>query len=241
MHKERSATFAAAVALHLVVYSSAIPVPSRRSLQLSNEDFEDRVDNVGAPVDWDEKSVHRSVTTLESSLDGHTTYQLELTPIDDAATVYAIYGHEEVPLVVPPAFQLAAPFGADIGGMPSELWSLSPEAEWDSFLFASAPASFMSSVGISFAEWTADQGLSVTNGAVFVTDPDDAPSGLMVAAQITVRTGTDFTVQMGAQGHNKFDPEWRKANHVTAPGMRQSWNQERIVWHVGSAAARSGH
>ena len=77
--------------------------------------------------------------------------------------------------------------------------------------------------------------------SVFVTDPDDAPSGPMVAAQITVRTGTEFTVQMGAQGHNKLDPEWQKANHVTTPGMRQSWNQESIVWHVGAATARSGH
>jgi hypothetical protein len=140
------------------------------------------------------------------------------------------------------------------GGIPSDIWAFSPDAQYDSFLFAAPttdmpgyraiPAGYLSSVGIDFDDWTADSGLSITDGAVFVMDPDNAAAGPVVAAQVTVPAGVSFTASMGAQGHNMLDRDWQVANGISNPEIRQSWNQEQIVWNVtpsGKQAGTVGH
>ena len=61
---------------------------------------------------------HASVTTTQmgSSKSGYTTYQVGVN-FDSGAVedVYALYGEAGDNMVIPPAFQVAAPFGADVG------------------------------------------------------------------------------------------------------------------------------
>ncbi len=56
------------------------------------------------------------VEQLSSSKDGYDTYRVAVG-FDPETTedVYALYGEEGDPLIIPPAFQVAAPFGSDMG------------------------------------------------------------------------------------------------------------------------------
>lgn len=61
-------------------------------------------------------------------------------------------------------------------------------------------------VDIDFDAWTADSGITVENGGVFLMDPTAGPSGSVVVAQITVPTERTPSIVMGAQGHVAGDP-----------------------------------
>merc|ERR1719253_1267668 len=63
--------------------------------------------------------VEASVTTVSTGgLPGYTTYQVTLTPnTGKAHSIYTIYGEPDHALEIPPARQVATPFGADVGGV----------------------------------------------------------------------------------------------------------------------------
>lgn len=87
-----------------------------------------------------------------------------------------------------------------------------PDAEYDSWLTvgivdASDPDA-LSTVGIEFDSWTDTNGLAVDDGAVFWMDPDAAPEGDVVVAQLTVPSGSSGTVTMGMQGHSTRGEDW---------------------------------
>ena len=148
------------------------------------------------------KSVQPSVVEMATSVAGHTTFQLVLTPVGKAETVYTIYGQEKVHLVMPPAFQSPAPFGTNTGGSSSAFWKFAPDCQHDSYLLQDPyllAAATVSSVGIEFTEWTANTGINSADGAVFFMNPSAAPAGPAVVAQLTVPTGTGFSAQCGVR------------------------------------------
>ena len=67
------------------------------------------------------------VEQLSSSKDGYDTYRVAVG-FDPETTedVYALYGEPGDPLIIPPAFQVAAPFGSQVG--PVSLRSRVPRA-----------------------------------------------------------------------------------------------------------------
>ena len=69
-----------------------------------------------------------------SGVAGHTTYLLGVDLHEGAANIYSIFGSEENPLIVPAAYQVAAPFGKDVGGTNPALWAVMAETEFDSYL-----------------------------------------------------------------------------------------------------------
>lgn len=191
------------------------------------------------------KFLRSEVISLSVSVAGHSTYQLALTPMGDADTVYAIYGHDEVPLKMPPAYQVPSPFGTNVGGASPELFVFRPEVQYDSYLFADLGGSGVqiSSVGIEFAEWTATTALTTTNGAVFFMDPGTAPVGQkqMIVAQLTVATGSGFTAQCGAQGHNKPDAAFAANEPVSQRDQNghpilQSWDEEIVLFELKASS-----
>lgn len=233
-----------AIAL-LLPAATSVPQPGHRSLQLQRDQaFEDTV-IIPTGIEWG-KHVQPSITAHASSVDGHTTYSLELTPVGNAETIYALYGHPQVALEMPPAYHVAAPFGTNFGGTPTPLLTLRAEAQFDSFLFAAESFGKLGSVGIDFDSWTSDHGLSSNNGAVFYADPNDAVAGRIVAAQLTVPAGSGFTAQMGAQGHNAIDPVYQATlagnPRVREPDKaRESWNQEYVQFSMTAAPMPTGH
>jgi hypothetical protein len=67
----------------------------------------------------------------------YTTYKciIQLKNGNNARNVYAIFGDHADPLILPPAYQVTQlGFGADIGGTHHSLWTLMPEAQFDSYL-----------------------------------------------------------------------------------------------------------
>ena len=66
---------------------------------------------------------------------GHTTYRLAVRATSTTPrSIYAIYGDRESPLKMPPAFHVASPFGANVGGANAAFFEISPDVKFDSWL-----------------------------------------------------------------------------------------------------------
>jgi hypothetical protein len=123
---------------------------------------------------------------------GWTTVQLTVTLDATMDNVYAMAGTADTTMSFPPAYQVAAPFGADIGGVNPGLFQASPEAEFDSYLTVgvtdgSAAGAIAGSPGFDLGTWTETTGVSEDNAAVFWMDPTQGPSGAdIVMAQLTL-------------------------------------------------------
>jgi len=174
----------------------------------------------------DGKEVASPIVTQVSTADagegvaGHTTYRLSLL-LNPAQTtnIYTIFGEEGSQLSVPPAYQVATPFGVDIGGTYPQFWAAMADSKFDSWLTVGITEgnadNQLSSIGISFGAWTAEQGIECDDGAVFYMDPSTGPSGSVVVAQLTVPDGTQFTVTMGAQGRGmSVGDDWQDDDNV---------------------------
>jgi hypothetical protein len=109
-------------------------------------------------------------------------------------------------MTLPAAFQTAAPFGANIGGINPAFVAIKPEAEFDSWLSVGpadgSAGGKISSIGVDFAAWDEANGLAVDDGAVFWMDPDSGPSGHAVLAQLTIPDGAALSATMSAQGRS---------------------------------------
>ena len=138
-----------------------------------------------------------------------TTVRLTLTLDPTQGNVYAIFGTADAIMSIPPAYQVAAPFGANVGGVNPAFFPVQPEAQFDSWLTVGVTdgdsSRAVSSIGIDFDSWTETGGISSSDGAVFWMDPDSAPSGSdIVLAQLTVPTRSipDGNAAMGMQGRS---------------------------------------
>ena len=131
--------------------------------------------------------------------------------------IYSIFGDNVAAMTVPAAYQEAAPFGANTGGVSPALAAVSPTAAYDSWLTVGITegddSGSMGTVGIPYDTWTASTGLSVDNGAVFWMAPDDAPQLVggaeVVVAQLTIRAGRPQTAVMSAQGQSLNQYDWK--------------------------------
>ena len=151
-------------------------------------------------------SANGLVTAVASSPRGWTTYLLQIVLPTTVANVYSLSGTSETRLTMPAAYQVPSPFGVDIGGGNPAFFDSMPESEFDSWVTVGptdgSAVGAISSIGIDFASWTADAGLSVDNGAVFWMDPSSGPGGAdpICLAQITVPEGSTFTAGGVVQG-----------------------------------------
>ena len=123
---------------------------------------------------------------------------------------------------MPAAFQVGAPFGANVGGANPAFFPFSADVQFDSWLTAGITegdsAGALSSIGIDWDSWTESATLDVPDGAVFWMDPASAPEGDSIVAQLTVPVGDSGQMTAGAQG--------RSAGGADA----QDWSQDNIVW-----------
>lgn len=117
-------------------------------------------------------------------------------------------GQASDPLVVPPAYHVAPPFGTNIGPTNPLFFAISPDCEFDSFLTIGmvGPAldpGALSTIGLDFDSWTETVGVDCTDGAVFFMDPDHGADVEPVTfLQLTVATGTSFSGSLSAQGRS---------------------------------------
>jgi hypothetical protein len=115
---------------------------------------------------------------------GYTTYRLSLRLQGDAKNVYTIYGDttdtNNHPMSFPPAYQVPAPFGANIGGVADQLVAVHADAKYDSWLTVGLTSGngggAISSIDIDYAGWDENGGLTVGDGAIFWMSPDNGPT-----------------------------------------------------------------
>ena len=162
--------------------------------------------------------------TAANSVEGMTTHRLQLELGDDVHSVYTVFGGPppSSTIVLPPAYQEDAPFGANIGGSNPAFWAIVPAAEHDSWLSVGvadgSAGTALASVGIEFGNWTAEAGIEIPNGAVFWMAPDTAPPAATlpnrraVVAQLTTRSGSGWEVSLNAQGRDEDHsrPDWQQ-------------------------------
>ena len=123
---------------------------------------------------------------------------------------------------VPAAYQVGFPLGANIGGVNPAFFVISADIEFDSWLTVGVTdgqgVSALSSIGVDFDRWTATSGIETTNGAVFWMNPNDAPGGDVVVAQLTVGRGVTaaaLTCAFGLTGKSAAeDSDWEVDNVV---------------------------
>ena len=133
-------------------------------------------------VSEDDHAVTTEVTVIQSSPPGlanYVTYQVTLILANEVENVYSIYGDAGRDLVFPPAYQVAAPFGTDFGGVSPMLFSAVPAAQYDSWLTVGVTegdsAHRIAAIGVDFSVWSEANGLLSapdTGGSVFWMDPD---------------------------------------------------------------------
>merc|ERR1712159_981067 len=111
----------------------------------------------------------------------------------------------------PAAFQVAAPFGTDLGGVAPAFFAVNAAAEFDSWLTIGATdgtlgAALSASPGLGLDAWSATDAFSTDNGAVFMMNPDDgAPGPTVVLAQLTAASGS-ASAQL--QGRSVSGEDW---------------------------------
>eukprot|EP01044_Picomonas_judraskeda_P018366 COSAG03_NODE_3627_length_1913_cov_26.292744_1_plen_454_part_00 len=159
-------------------------------------------------------SSNAAVTTLSSSADGMTTYQLHAVLSAAQSNVYALAGTVDQTLVMPPAFQVAAPFGSDVGGVSPAFYPVSAAAEFDSWLTVGvvdgSAGAALSTIGLGLEGWTLSTGLAASNGAVFWMNPDSGPGGTdpICLAQVTVPEGSALSASGMLQGRSASGEDW---------------------------------
>ena len=60
---------------------------------------------------------------------GYNTYQLEVQLTSAQTSLYAIFGDADHHMLLPAAYQVDAPFGANIGGTNPAFWSIQADAQ----------------------------------------------------------------------------------------------------------------
>jgi hypothetical protein len=177
-----------------------------------------------------------SVGTFSSGSVDYEAFKCILIASDSAEgrlvkNTYTIYGDsEEHGLEVPAAFQVAAPFGTNIGGGNPAFFRIKPESEFDSWISVGVDSSNgqganqnrVTSIGVPFGGWSATAGMHVVDGALFWMDPDNALPTPTAVGQISVPVSTAWRVKLSARG---------KANN----GPYSDWVQEDIVFCSPSA------
>lgn len=155
-------------------------------------------------------------------LDGYTTYKVYLA-LDDGRHVkncYAIFGEtstkgpapRDAVMHIPPARQVPAPFGSNVGGTSPAFWGIPghEDSQYDSWLTVSIDdgnnQNLISSIGIDFTDWSEKNALEADNGSVFWMDPDKAPDGRALVAQLTLSDSAEASqrkIIFSAQGRYK--------------------------------------
>lgn len=168
-------------------------------------------------------------------LDGHTTYRLSviLKPNMEIRNIYALFGDEINTFIIPKAWQSSLSVNHNLGGVENSLIATFPDAEWDSWLTIGLTngdeLSSLGSVGIPFGSWSEDSQMEVSNGAVFVIDPEiDSPIGEeIVISQLTIPNDQIAELIVSIQG-KKID------NGIVSDVSKRSWTEPNVRFRLPS-------
>ena len=110
----------------------------------------------------------------DGGVTGQITYRLVAQLDSSMSSLYAIYGDSDHHMLFPGGYQTAAPFGTNVGGTNPAFWAYQADAQYDSWLTVGvddgSAKSALTSIGIDWDSWTADDGLDIDDGAIFWMD-----------------------------------------------------------------------
>lgn len=161
---------------------------------------------------------------MTASIDDYTTYQLSLViNSENIKNIYAIYGDND-DLEIPPAYQSGI-LNNNLGGVPDNIKTVLPETILDSWLTIGIingdTQNNLGSVGIDFNTWNDKNGILTTNGAIYVTDPNQILSNTneYIIAQLTLKDNKEHQVKINVQGH-------------TNDGLPNHWSRTNIIYTI---------
>lgn len=140
-------------------------------------------------------------------LDGYTTYEVSLVLNEKYpnGNIYAIYGDRDNPMVIPPAYQIEN-IGVNIGGTNPLINKNIPQDKYDSWLTIGIHNSNIvgkvSAIGIDFSDWNENNGITVTDGAIFLIDPTVqlSKTNKYIIGQLTLNNSEDHILNINVQG-----------------------------------------
>jgi len=141
------------------------------------------------------------------SVQGFTTYRLIVATESNYASPYisAIFGDEDHPLILPPAYQEDPPFGRNVGAVTENSIKHSASARFDSWLTVGLSTDGFRRVdGLAFRDWDTEHGIKSRNW--HVEGNGTATTGkTVVVAQLTVKSDVVWEVSMriNATRHGK--------------------------------------
>jgi len=166
----------------------------------------------------------------EGGLSGYSTYRLSLiVKNDNVRNIYAIYGDDKNPMIIPPAYQSIVNFNSNIGGVSPSIVNIDSDAQYDSWLTIGVTDGDINNeimtVGIDFDSWTGTSGISVTNGVVFTFDPNEmiVTGNEYIIGQITIPNERSVDMTVNVQG---------KTNCVNCDVDNREWTDNGIVFNI---------
>merc|ERR1711968_287857 len=165
-----------------------------------------------------------------------------------AANVYAIAGTYEHPMYIPPAL-FDSTHTDTPGGSPSTTWATQPTSQYDSFLTIGCigsdhcPNAFREvNMASGLQGWTATSPLVVgqlndpfSGGSLFLIDTSTPASanGVVIFAQLTVRTGVPFSMVIGEVQEKSRCPDGQLPQlGLCSGGTRppRDWDAHDLQW-----------
>lgn len=186
----------------------------------------------------------------QGGIDGYTTHRLSVILNDNMniKNIYALYGNHmtDNEFDVPASYQSEISINNNLGGVAETLLPSFPDAEWDSWLTIGITDgdkdSSLSSVGIPFGSWDEENGMRITDGAVFIIDPQyDSPiDEEIVIAQLTIPNDQEADFVVSIQGKTidqRIEKSWTESNvRFHLPRMNPLMNC--ISWYDGCNTCR---
>ena len=117
-----------------------------------------------------------------------------------------MYGDYNNPMILPPAYQIEQHIGVDVGGTNPIINNVVPEGKYDSWLTIGVHNSEIlgkiSSIGVDFDDWNDENGITVTNGAVFLLDPTIKLSKTKkyIMGQLPLKDSEEYNLIINVQG-----------------------------------------
>ena len=179
----------------------------------------------------------------EGGIEGYTTYQLSLLLKDGtgAKNIYALFGDSQnnkdgITIHIPPAYQELENniFNSNFGGVQQELIDIRPDARYDSWLTIGLtdgdPEHKLSSIGVDFDSWNNENALEITNGAIFLMDPEEKiiDGDEYIIMQLTIPNSVETNVHVNVQG---------KTNNNNQ-GVNGAWIERNVRFHISRPTPR---
>tara|TARA_Y100001958_G_scaffold158474_1_gene156448 strand:- start:2617 stop:3768 length:1152 start_codon:yes stop_codon:yes gene_type:complete len=159
----------------------------------------------------------------KGGIDGYTTFQLSVIIKDNTnvKNIFALFGDNFQEMYLPPVYQSSEEIGSNIGGFNELMYRYNSDVRYDSWLTIGITngdqLNQLSSIGIDFHKWTETEGIEITDGAVFVMDPQQVivTGNEYIIGQLTVRTGTDLIAIFNIEGktlNTDISERWSEYN-----------------------------